>query len=217
MSKPKRLPPFKPELRQAIREGRKTQTRRVFKDKISADCVRVDYCAEVDKWYQMYHDSALGRLHPKSWGHKCPYGKPGDMRFLIEPLNSYNTGTGIYAAYSDTGGPVLIDEKFMPWKWSKPYLTSIHMPTVAARTFVRLTDVRVERVQDITEEDAIEEGTDRAPMVIAEDCEKTYYGPGSYVEGFAHLWDSINAKRGYSWDSNPWVWVIEWELLEGRP
>jgi hypothetical protein len=95
---------------------------------------------------------------------------------------------------------------------------SIFMPREAARIFLRVTNVRVERLQEITEEDAIAEGI----SWLDEACYSnngwtpTLYDPDSggspvFRDGFTALWDSINAKRGYSWDTNPWVWVYEFE------
>ena len=85
------------------------------------------------------------------------------------------------------------DDSFPPslFKW-RP---SIHMPKAAARIWLEVTDVRVERVQDITEEDAQAEGVDS-------------------LADFIELWDKLNAKRGYGWDTNPWVWVIEFRVVE---
>lgn len=76
------------------------------------------------------------------------------------------------------------------------------MPKEIARIFLRVTDVRVERVQDITEQDAEREGV------------KSYDPMFSSKEEFAVLWDSLNAKRGYGWDKNPWVWVYTFERIE---
>lgn len=78
-------------------------------------------------------------------------------------------------------------------KW-KPL---IHMPRWAARIFLEITSLRVERVQEISENDAEAEGVN---------CDRTY------LEDFENLWDSINAKRGYGWDKNPWVWVVEFKI-----
>ena len=71
---------------------------------------------------------------------------------------------------------------------------------------LEVTDVRVELVQDISEEDAMAEGVepDRA----------TDHPKGVYYTAFHDLWDAINAKRGYSWVSNPWVWAVSFKLLE---
>lgn len=75
----------------------------------------------------------------------------------------------------------------------------------AARLFLRVTEVRVERLQEITEEDAVAEGVQVNPDAPAALTDRT---------AFARLWDSLNAKRGFAWDSNPWVWVYRFERVE---
>jgi hypothetical protein len=75
----------------------------------------------------------------------------------------------------------------------------IHMPRWASRISLEITGVRVERVQDISEADALAEGVDRTNTSL----------PGYATERFRRLWDSINAARGFGWEVNPWVWVIE--------
>lgn len=90
----------------------------------------------------------------------------------------------------------------------KQWKPSIHMPKLAARMFLRVTDVRGERVQDITEDDAIAEGVQAR--------NDTACGGTSARIAFAELWDSLNEKRGYGWSNNPWVWVYEFEVLKTR-
>lgn len=85
---------------------------------------------------------------------------------------------------------------------------SIHMPRWASRITLEVTGVRVERVQDITLEDMIAEGA----TPIQEDC----YFFDSYAIPFCKLWDSVNAKRGYSWEQNPWVWIVEFRLEQAQ-
>lgn len=78
---------------------------------------------------------------------------------------------------------------------------SIHMPKEAARIFLKVTDVRVERLQDITPNDIDREGTPFGLTIAPYD-------------GFSRLWNELNTKRGYGWEANPWVWVIEFERVE---
>ena len=87
---------------------------------------------------------------------------------------------------------------------------SIHMPRWASRLTLRVTEARVERLQDISEEDAIAEG-------VGEPKAYPYWPEQKNRIAFQELWDSINAKRGFSWASNPWVWVIGFERVESRP
>ncbi|MBC7211082.1 MAG: hypothetical protein H5U33_12820 [Pseudomonas sp.] len=86
---------------------------------------------------------------------------------------------------------------------------SIHMPRWACRLLLEVTDVRVERLQDITEEQAIAEG---APMELAEVGRVRLGATATYRAGFHRLWESVNGVG--SWGSNPWVWVIEFKRVE---
>ena len=78
-------------------------------------------------------------------------------------------------------------------------LPSIHMPNWACRQYLMKESVEVEALQDITHEGAVREGMADTPKAVAD---------------FADLWDQINASRGYSWKSNPWVWVVKYHLHE---
>lgn len=87
------------------------------------------------------------------------------------------------------------------------------MPRWASRVTLEITGVRVERVQDISEEDAQAEGVEQEFRTVAmhpSGC-KDYHIPLSYRGGFANKWSEISAKRGYSWEMNPFVWVIEFK------
>jgi hypothetical protein len=87
-------------------------------------------------------------------------------------------------------------DRHIPWR------NGIHMPQDAARLFLRVKDVRVERVQDISPEDCETEGYfETAPVEPR---------PRSW---FSDVWNARNAKRGYGWDSNPWVWVYTFERI----
>lgn len=111
------------------------------------------------------------------------------------------------------------------WEGESPlrWRPSIHMPKWASRLWLRITDVRVERVQDISEEDAIAEGCD-ATKEVDHSTDGKSLGEGfvmgpmtcyhSAVGNFEILWDSINAKRGYGWDENPYVWALTYERVE---
>jgi len=94
-----------------------------------------------------------------------------------------------------------------------PWRSSIHMPRWASRITLEILKVRVERVQDISEDDAYAEGvTDTWPLDNLPYL--SGHGGRAVLNNYAHLWDKINAKRGFGWDANPWVWVIDFGTLK---
>jgi hypothetical protein len=160
-----------------ILEGRKTQTRRVIKPQLK-DCPWV----------------ADG----------CPYGQPGDLLWVREAWNYFGGNEYLYQqdkeSVSYRADPPVTQIHGDKWR------PSIHMPRWASRLTLRITDVRVQRVQEISEGDAVAEGV---KACIAGQDE---HGPvKTYRTGFVRVWQEINAKRGYSWESNPWVWSITFE------
>ncbi len=162
----------------------------------------------------------------------CPYGRPGDLLWVREGgwLDKEEARFFVYEAdrtlckQADTGGFIEVMEAVPDEAMRRNYrrVPSIHMPRWASRLTLRIMEVRVQRLQEITEEDAKCEGApeicdgcgnppeDEVHWVCEEDG-----NPGdpevSHRVGFRRLWDSINAKRGYSWDSNPCVWAISYE------
>lgn len=85
------------------------------------------------------------------------------------------------------------------------------MPRAAARLFLKVTNVRVERLQDIKEQDIFAEGTPYDQETFEMPCNLENAGE-TYLKGeFLRFWNSLYANRGYKWDINPWVWVIEFE------
>jgi len=91
---------------------------------------------------------------------------------------------------------------------------SIHMPREAARLFLTVKDIQVERLQDITEEDVIAEGIKNVFKHHAHHDGCTGIAITANHKGqFRDLWDSINKKRGYGWDVNPWVWVVKFDRV----
>ncbi|MCZ6868114.1 MAG: hypothetical protein O7G84_01260 [Gammaproteobacteria bacterium] len=129
---------------------------------------------------------------------RCPYGVPGDRLWVRETFRYERCPAGAAVRYRadnhlrELGEPVRRDT--VPNGRWRP---SIHMFRCDSRITLEVTDVRVERVQDITWEDVEAEGTE-----------------GADSAAFADLWDSINAKRGYGWEANPWVWVVEFNAID---
>lgn len=193
---------------QAILEGRKTVTRRTIKSKHESGIYRISNAGRDLNECGYYH----GRI-PESldWDERtvgnivCPYGRIGDIIWVRETWQqTYNDRSGkwefIYRAdggtWSDDDGPV---------KW-KP---SIFMKEEACRIYLKITDIHVERLQDITEEQAKAEG---APY---KNDSFTYDGEhcrGSYKNGFRSLWKDINGAE--SWEANPFVWAVSFERTE---
>jgi len=176
----------------AILDGRKTQTRRVVKPQPDG----------MDKVYEKDFRKDFG-------GRRYPYGKPGSTLwvrecFAICPEDFKDTGGYIYRA----------DDKYNDYVCSFEWRPSIYMPRKASRITLEITGVRVERLQDISQSDAMSEG-----VVGREYCPS----PDSCVDPdncgfdaeihFEKLWNSINGKK-YPWDSNPWVWVIEFKKVD---
>jgi len=141
-------------------------------------------------------------------------GVPGDLLYVRETWRCEGHGehgqfTIRYRADNETNGVKVVYEYSYMDKW-RP---SIHMPKWAARTWLRVTGVRVERVQDITEEDCIAEGIiSLTPPGYRYKVDGKVFSTGRLA--FAALWDSIYDKRGLGWDVNPWVWVTSYEVIE---
>ena len=165
---------------------------------------------------------------------KCPYGQIGDILWVKEKFREYlyvdendcicfDKKIIEYAADNpplipqmDRDGSAMYNkdgsEKFIPWK------PSLFMPKSACRTFLQIKSIKVERLQDISEEDAKEEGVlfGRTCSGVKETLFKDYsdnsFTLKSAKKSFQSLWKSINGQE--SWNANPWVWVIEFQRIE---
>ena len=200
----------------AILENRKTQTRRVAK--------LINQIAEnhsgVRVWWKdgtvsmsreaMYTPS----LREPFEGIACPYGVPGDRLWVREtwiPVHhgSYEVfdrkiGFGdrpaiVYAADPGVGYHEVWDNYKGKWH------PSIFMPRWASRITLEITEVRVQRVQEISANDCLAEGIELG--CVTSDCSP------KLEPAYQRLWDSINAKRGYGWDKNPWVWCLSFRRI----
>lgn len=139
---------------------------------------------------------------------KCTYGQPGDVLWVRE-TSLYDDDAGIYKYAADFSKS---DVEYLKGSW-KP---SIHMPKEAARIWLEVVSVKVERLHDISEQDAIAEGIEP----VAEGW-KNYYKASKFgtnfcwptpYHSFQSLWETINGLE--SWELNPWVWVVEFKRIE---
>ena len=139
---------------------------------------------------------------------KCPYGGYGDGLWVKETL--YRNPYFDEAGYLIDNTPVMINSTIgdmLKWQWKKDILPAMFMPREASRILLEITEVRVERLQEITVGDVKREGVAEKP-----EEEFTAYVHYPIIERFQLLWDSLNAKK-YPWSSNPWVWVISFKIL----
>ncbi len=199
---------FNSEMVLATLDGRKTQTRRVIKPQPN---------------YQKRFGQPESEVNADIAKRKCPYGKVGDLLYVKEAWWAVEvTDIGIQYCVFDNefikGVPHpkklrLLDRQ--DWKWGRH--PNIHLPKKHTRNRLKVTGIKVERVQDISEEDAKAEGVEPQEIKhlreIAETIPDSSYCPHKLT--FSELWDSINEKRGYGWDVNPFVWVIEFNKLKG--
>ena len=189
----------------AILDGNKTQTRRVLKPQP----VDLQYGPGAEPW-----DASTG------YALRCPYGNLGDLLWVRETWGLFND-----LGFCDTS---LAGLKKLPYHWQLSYRAdhidpekgdgphqpvwrpSIYMPRWASRITLEITGIRVERLQQISEADAIAEG---CPLVNPDQFIPGY-GGSSASGWFSQLWEDINGNG--SWDVNPWVWVIEFRLKESQ-
>lgn len=207
----------------AILEGRKTVTRREVKKQAALDCLAAGF------------EPAFLALPGNA--DLCPYGQPGERLWVREtwgvishdfdehgnmvdwkpdrpatPIREMRFGRGYYSGHviyradgeatwagDDAGGG---DDR-SAWK------PSIHMPRIASRILLEITEVRVERLQGISRSDIRAEGLECPPELASDDVSPNYRD--WYPAAWRELWESINSVG--AWDANPWVWVVEFKRV----
>lgn len=221
---------------QAMLEGRKTQTRRLIKPQ------------PVIKNDTIYGENNRNSFSSNEWGEtwKCPFGQPGDILFVRESHFRFGewkkngltkTGKQKWRFFPAKDLPNFRYQDDPPFKvernshrsigWYKR--TSLFMPKEFTRVWLEVTGIKVERLRDITEEDAMAEGIELEPMAGYNslnppdpkfmgrkyDYSKEYVGNKTTmlvpIESYASLWRFINGPD--SWKENPWVWVVSFKVL----
>lgn len=227
----------------ALLDGSKTQTRRVVKAKPSDECPQemwphalkdiIEWREQKGRWFGLMGWRSLAYAD-------CPYGKPGDRlwvreawrvgkphdetppRDILPPL--LDRGKGVTVLYEAGGwrsvGPAGREEPNYPAntpmpEWAGKLRPSMFMPRAFSRLTLELTDVRVERLQDISEADAQAEGVERDMEPcdhIRQSCEDIGCLGQTHKASFCNLWCDLNGIP--SWMKNPWVWIVEFKRID---
>lgn len=189
----------------AIMNGRKTQTRRIVKESLY-ECDWWSVSSEAD-----WNDGVASFCRELPLGARdyttarCPYGKKGD-RIWGREAHSFSTET----SYWPHPEPDVIDKTWYRASNNRPtwaegrWRPNIHMHRWASRILLEITSLRVEKIQDVSEDDALAEG-----IVTGKP-----YDDGDAVDCFQALWDSVYSGDWTCWDDNPDVWVIEFTKID---
>lgn len=207
---------FNSEMVRALLDGRKTQTRRIMKNQPAGDYpdtpALVRSVGSGFQWHGHYGESSI---------FSCPFGAVGDRIWVRETFGDCGVRL-VYRADTDDGAKCKV----------KRWTPSIHMPRWASRILLEITDVRVERLNSISDADCIAEGIIPVPKDRDDDHQfwRDYHlsGDGTFCvysprESFESLWRSVRGKSFEqeedtgpgSWHANPWVWAITFRHIEG--
>lgn len=219
---------FNTEMVQANLENRKKQTRRIAP--FDKRCTKV-FQSENGKWQQNYNNNQdPEKMFPGGWNEWTNYSSPYEIGNILWVRETFQSSECF---------DFQIKSKFVykANEWDRDFAAefkirwkpSLFMPKEAARIFLKVTNVRCERLQDISKADAIAEGIEQIPdwhnegkrNYFWKDYERNidesevdesvaFFNP---IHSFQSLWDSINAKK-HPWESNPWVWVYDFERIE---
>jgi hypothetical protein len=188
---------------QAILDGRKTQTRRI----VSPQPIRQHHLGRLANWP---FPGEYGLVEMTNYATvvrniECPHGIPKDRLWIKETwAETYKTKNTTAYVYRADNPQVKIER----WK------SAMFMPRRASRINLEITDVHVERLQDISDADAKAEGIYLQSSHGLYNADHTkMWGGRTPVEGYRALWDSLNSKRGFGWDKNPWVWKITFKRV----
>lgn len=208
----------------AILDGRKSMTRRVVKPRYRDDEFGFNVCscpATNEVWVEKA-DEEGGDFEEGTRFVPCPYGQVGDRLWVRESwasLGFHEDNVPIHVLKDNNGieHDVVYSAECPDFEWldengsceynkngtqASHWKSPMFMPRWASRITLEITAIRVERLQDITEDDAIKEG---------------FHNYGTEVDtldAFCEAWQSLNAKRGYPWESNPWVWVVSFKVVQ---
>lgn len=191
--------PYSLPMARARRAGLKTMTRRVWK--MPRGC----------SWYEGHGGEAAGMVQDDdgpAWWHvseqRCPYGQPGDILLPVEPWRAPVEWDNTKPADIPAGTPIWLDANGPAPAGFGRYRHARFMPAHLITARDEVVSVRVERLQDISEADAIAEGCDAK---LAEEAPAVDQG----MQDYRALWESLHGLG--SWDRNEWVWVVEFRVM----
>ncbi|MBR8221252.1 hypothetical protein [Burkholderia ambifaria] len=230
----------------AILDGRKTQTRRVIKHQPPGDVSPISVSRYHPTVIDRHGDEEPGEeifgaySDDGEWGCKSPFGEPGDWMWVresgvISKLRGNLEKPGLFrhdVPTTPTIGHYWVEETRAPGAsynvancsresalscYCAKACPSIHMPRWASRITLEITGVRVERLNDCSEDDARAEGSEAIGITFRDDADGTPHLieslGGPYRDGFRILWERINGAG--AWNANPWVWVIQFRRIHG--
>jgi len=199
---------FNTEMVQAILDGRKTQTRRVIKPQPCEWVESISFNQYQGRW-EFTGDEGGMMSHASSFPGqpllKCPYGKPGDELWVRETWRTSRVNNLLKPSDLSQDDKIEYVESGSQCLGGR-IRQSIFMMRWMSRIQLTIKGVRVERVQEISDGEALAEGVKGAGGMGG--------GLITLRDRFQELWNSINEKRGRGWDSNPWVWVVEFEVKQ---
>lgn len=203
---------FNAEMVRAIQKGIKTQTRRVLRPQPVTPAAHVVIKKDKLVIYERGGKQPGAGDINATLSFPLLYGKKGDRLWVRETIIRREIGSAFSGAtYKADLTPVIgvgpqgsyCNRAVIDWKWKRDILPSIFMPRWASRITLEITEVRAERLQQISYQDIRAEGIEEDLLDVE----------GNLRYRFKQLWDSINAKRGYSWQDNPWVWIIIFKVM----
>lgn len=216
----------------ALLAGRKTQTRRTVKGDIPPNAQDAGVFSALGKSYDgEWHWLDAIELDDASFigePFRCPYGQPGDVLWVKETFRLPAEYDHLKPTLVRDGVPVWYEaDGRAPEGWGKTRV-SLHMQRRFSRLALRITDVRVQRLNECSEADALAEGIERETVIVGADCAggfhreitaSRYFFDGCEDEGFenavdayAALWNHINGPG--AWEANPWVWAVSFEIMK---
>ena len=203
---------------QAILAGRKTMTRRIIKPQPDDDGLwnDTDFPRSLQSTLKGWNGSTENFGESREW--RCPYGQLGDILWVRETLYQHGELGLSYVADNKDIDEAAIPEDYTPYRdYASCKVPAIHMQKSVARIWLEVTDIKVERLQDITDDDAKAEGMLHGdqppksigghPVTMTIDARSEFYS----------LWCKINGEE--SLEANPWVWVVSFKVLStnGKP